>query len=118
MGYFKTSEFILKQKTFFESGKNSDIIFVIENTKIPSYKAILSAHSPVFEAMFSHTDTKEAQENKVNIIDVSADVFKIFLHFIYTGIKPKKYFFELLAAAEKVCSFVLNVSIFVNCSYY
>ncbi len=93
----------MRQLTFLNSGKNSDITIIVENTKILAHKAFLSAHSPVFEAMFSYNDTKEAQKQEIEITDVSNEVFKIFLLFIYTGIKPKTEFFNLLIVAEKVC---------------
>lgn len=78
---------------------------VVEDTEIPVHKAILALYSPVFEAMFSHNDTKEAQEKKVVISDVEADVMRGFLHFVYTGVKPEENFLSpsLLAVADKVC---------------
>ena len=93
----------MQQLTLFESGKNSDVTIVVENTEILAHKTILSTHSPVFEAMFSYNNTKEAQERKIEITDVTNKVFKIFLLFIYTGIKPKNNFKNLLVVAEKVC---------------
>lgn len=54
--------------------------------------------------MFSHDCTKEAQEKKVIIPDVSIDAMKDFLQFIYTGVKPQNDSLspELLTLADKV----------------
>lgn len=53
--------------------------------------------------MFSHEGTTEAQEGVVHITDVSPEVFKDFLAFIYAGLKPKLVrYCSLLAVAEKV----------------
>ena len=54
--------------------------------------------------MLSHHTTKEAQEKKVIIPDVSIDAMKDFLQFIYTGEKPQNdnLSLELLTLADKV----------------
>lgn len=97
-----------------ESGKFSDFTIVVGDSKIPVHKSILSAHSPVFEAMFNHDNTKEAQEHKVEVTDVFPNVMKDFLLFIYTGQKPKKVCFstELLAVANKVNYYSFPIFIF------
>lgn len=100
----KASKFILGQLAILESGKYSDFSIAVGTVKIPVHKAILAAHSPVFEAMFSNKDTKEAKEIKVEIPNVSVVVMEDFLEFIYTGVKPKDDLLTitLLALAEKV----------------
>lgn len=100
-------KFISNQKTLLESGKSSDMSIVVGETKIPVHKLILATHSPVFEAMFSHNDTREAQEQVVNIPDFDVDVMKEFLLYIYTGIKPQndRLTVDLLAVADKVCHY-------------
>ncbi len=87
-----------------DNGKLSDFTIVVNDVKIPVHKAMLSARSPVFEAMFSHDNTKEAQEHKMEVTDVSPIVMKDFLQFIYTGVKPKccRLSIELMALADKV----------------
>ncbi|KAH9389955.1 hypothetical protein TYRP_007504, partial [Tyrophagus putrescentiae] len=104
-GTYNHSEmaFSSNQKALFESGKHSDVTIVVGKTKIPAHKSILCAHSPVFDAMFSNKNTIEAQTSVVNISDVSADVMKDFLLFIYSGIKPKsdRLTVYLLEAANK-----------------
>ncbi len=92
--------------SLFDSGDFSDIDIVVDGTKIPAHKCILSARSPIFKAMFSYNNTKEALEKEVVIPDVSVNVMKEFLRFIYTGVKPKEspYFLELLTIADMVNS--------------
>ena len=90
------------------SGTLSDFIVVVgdkeEQQQIPVHRERLAACSPVFAAMFRHENTKEAQEKKVMIPDVRAEVFKDFLQFVYTGVRPKcgRLTTELLTLADKV----------------
>lgn len=102
--YIKATNFFLSQMALLDNGKLSDFTIVVNDVKIPVHKAMLSARSPVFEAMFSHNNTKEAQEHKMEVTDVSPIVMKDFLQFIYTGVKPKccRLSIELLALADKV----------------
>ncbi|XP_017462897.1 PREDICTED: speckle-type POZ protein-like B, partial [Rhagoletis zephyria] len=98
----RKSKFQSNQKSLLDSGEFSDFTVVIGSTEIPVHKIILSAHSPIFKAMFS-MHTKESQENKVDISDVSVDVMKDFLQFIYTGVAPEddRLSLELLTLADK-----------------
>lgn len=54
--------------------------------------------------MLKH-DTKEAIENRIIIEDISADVFKQLLAFLYTGkvVAIDQNPTDLLVAANKVC---------------
>ncbi|XP_017462529.1 PREDICTED: speckle-type POZ protein-like B, partial [Rhagoletis zephyria] len=98
----RKSKFQSNQKSLLDSGEFSDFTVVIGSTEIPVHKIILSAHSPIFKAMFS-MHTKESQENKVDIPDASVDVMKDFLLFIYTGVTPEgdRLSLELLTLADK-----------------
>ncbi|CAL1273689.1 unnamed protein product [Larinioides sclopetarius] len=86
----------------FEDQKFSDVILSVEGTEFFAHKAILAARSPVFAAMFEH-DMEEKKQNRVEIIDMKADVLRDMLHFIYTGrSKHLKIMPDLLlAAADK-----------------
>lgn len=55
--------------------------------------------------MFQH-EMEERKMNRVEIADISADVFKEMLSFLYTGSAPNLDHMaaELLAAADKVFS--------------
>ncbi|KAG5680727.1 hypothetical protein PVAND_010217 [Polypedilum vanderplanki] len=64
--------------------KFTDCSFKIQNRVLNCHKLILSAASPVFEAMmygsFSHDMT-----NSILITDISYETFELFMNFIYTG---------------------------------
>lgn len=90
-------------QTILESGKFSDMTFVVNGKVLQAHKAVICARSPVFAAMFSN-DCKENKENSVVISDVSIEVFENLLRFMYTNqvkqmeIHAKK----LLLVSEKV----------------
>ena len=67
----------------------SDVTLAMGNEEIKAHKAILSARSPVFRAMFKHDGFKEQQENLVRITDHDPKAVKEMLKFIYTGEAPK-----------------------------
>lgn len=85
------------------SGDNSDVILVVGGKELKAHKAILAAHSPVFKAMFKCA-MKEKSKSRVEIKDLTIDVAKEMLKFIYTGkIGSIDGFAEgLLQAADKV----------------
>lgn len=68
--------------------KTADINFIFDidddvTESVPAHKIMLSAGSPVFEAMF-YGSLKEPGD--VKIVDASPDMFKEFLQFFYMGI--------------------------------
>ena len=68
----------------FESQKFSDVILSANVREFAAHKAILTARSRVFSAMFEH-DMKEKKQNKVEIPDMDHEVLREMLHYIYTG---------------------------------
>lgn len=83
--------------------KFSDVVLCVDSQQFQAHKSILSVRSPVFAAMFSH-DTKELQQNLVEISDMTSKVMNALLNFIYTGgVSPEDLTVELLRAADKVC---------------
>lgn len=101
-----------KMQSLLESGEFSDVTLVVgqpeQNKKeLKVHRFLLSAFSPVFAAMFSHTETKEALEKRVVIEDVSAEAMERLLRYIYIGklefdIKEKeKPLLEFMAAVDK-----------------
>ncbi|GBN83844.1 Speckle-type POZ protein-like A [Araneus ventricosus] len=62
----------------------SDVNLKCGTDSFSAHKNILCARSPVFAAMFT-TEMKETLENKVEISDVSSQVLKTMLTYIYTG---------------------------------
>ena len=90
----------------FKDGKFTDAFIVCQEKELtavfPCHKAILAGRSQVFEAMFS-PNFKEGMENKVEVVDVAADVLEEMLRFIYCGgVKNlKDGAANILVAAEK-----------------
>lgn len=68
----------------FSGKKNSDVVLKIKEDTISAHKAILSARSSVFAAMFEN-DMEEKKTGVVNISDCDVEPFNVFLHYIYTG---------------------------------
>jgi len=67
----------------------SDVKLVCEGETFLCNKYVLSVGTPVFRRMFV-SDTKENQEGLVDIVDVSKDVFRLMLAWIYgEDIAPK-----------------------------
>ena len=62
--------------------KFTDIEFFVGDQVFPAHKAIVAAHSPVFNAMF----TTDMKSNQVKIDDIDPKTFHTFLKFLYTGI--------------------------------
>lgn len=92
------------------SKKFTDVILQVAQggQQFDSHKFLLAARSPVFAAMFETKSTKEAQEGRVIIEDVRAEVIELLLCFLYTGKIDKtktsgseELTVELLAAADK-----------------
>ena len=81
----------------------SDVTLAVGNEEFKAHKAILSARSPVFRAMFKHDGFKEQQENFVQIMDHDPKVVKEMLKFIYTGEVPelKEMVHDLFFIADK-----------------
>ena len=63
--------------------QKTDFVLVFDGKEVPCHKHILAAASPVFEAMVENQH-KEAIECKANI-ELSEEVGRAFVRFIYTG---------------------------------
>ncbi|EFX78801.1 hypothetical protein DAPPUDRAFT_53148 [Daphnia pulex] len=101
---FNDDELIQHLGGLHQTMKFSDVTFTVRGCKFEAHKAILSARSPVFAAMFDH-ETAENLSHQVKINDVDPEVFQELLRFVYTGripaIKMKTLTTGLLAAAGK-----------------
>ena len=81
--------------------KFTDFVFKVENVKIPAHRAILTARSPVFAAMFQH-NMQENRTNETEVTDVTPAAFKALLRFIYTDhCEVGSLAEEILVAANK-----------------
>lgn len=84
-------------------GHNSDVILNAGRHEFRVHKAILAARSPVFASMFQQIVT-EGPIHCIDIPDYSAETFKIFLFYLYTGATESlssENVFSLYRAAEK-----------------
>jgi len=70
-------------ENLFTSQTGSDICFNIQGQEIKAHKTILSARSPVFSAMFN-SDMKEKGLERVDLPEITPDIFNALLRFIYT----------------------------------
>lgn len=90
----------------FHSEKFTDVILAPSDKpeELKAHKAIICASSPVFTAMFEHA-TEERREGRVEIVDVTYDILKEMLRFIYTGEVDnlETHAEELYEAANKYC---------------
>ena len=102
-----TSELIAQFGSLCLNAKFSDVTLctTLDSKEFPAHRLILSIRSTVFAAMFSHEELKESQNKRVEISDVSGDVMKAFLDYIYSGniTKVEQFSVELLELADKVC---------------
>ena len=97
-------------QSLLDNGKSSDVTLLVggghfgEVKEFRAHRLVLTTRSEVFAAMFDHSDTKEAQEGRVEISDVSADVFEQFLRFIYTGKADQleRFGLDLFSLSDKV----------------
>uniref|UniRef100_A0A914W4P9 BTB domain-containing protein n=1 Tax=Plectus sambesii TaxID=2011161 RepID=A0A914W4P9_9BILA len=88
-----------------DSKEHADITLVIGRRTFRCHKAILSARSPVFAAMWGHQENQEVQTGEANLEDVTSEAVSAMLEFIYTDrcseIATRAG--EILAAADKYC---------------
>jgi len=83
------------------SGQLSDLTVKCEGQQFTCHKNILAARSPVFAAMFQH-DMAEQRKNEVTITDLSHQVVKLMLEYMYCGkFQDNTDTPSLLAAADK-----------------
>ena len=95
-------KFTEDMRNIFEAGKFTDVTIVCQKREFACHKAILSARSPVLEAMFSH-NMKEKLDRKVEIQDMDADTCHQMVVFMYSGKVARlgEKAADLLVAAEK-----------------
>ncbi|GFR19453.1 speckle-type POZ protein-like [Trichonephila clavata] len=108
----------------YTEGIFTDVKLCTPTTSFRAHKAILSARSPVFRAMFA-TDMKEKIEKRVYITDLEDDIIHKMLRYVYSnaleGVHWEKAF-KLYPAADKYqimalkrkCSALLKSSLCLN----
>lgn len=70
--------------SLFSNVTHSDVTISVDGKRLNAHKNILAARSTVFSAMLTHNMT-ESITNIITITDISYDVMKEVLRFIYTG---------------------------------
>ena len=70
-------------KSLYEKMEDTNFSLVFNSAEVPCHKQVLSAVSPVFEAMVKN-QYKEGVESKANL-ELSEEVGRAFVKFIYTG---------------------------------
>lgn len=90
--HFKNDESLLF------SEKYSDVVFLVENEKIPAHKAIITSRCEYFATMMS-SGLKESNQNEIQL-SVPLKAFKTILEYIYTGNFVTKTEEETLQAIE------------------
>lgn len=65
----------------------ADIKFLVNGHEFPAHYLIVSGSSPVLATMFQ-SDFEEKQTRIVTIEDTTADIFKLFLNYLYSGDFP------------------------------
>ncbi|KAJ8680814.1 hypothetical protein QAD02_016601 [Eretmocerus hayati] len=70
--------------SLFESGKFSDVTFIVGKQKMQLHKSILSSRSNVLAAMFDN-GFKESNSNEVEIEDHSFEAMKEFFRYVYAA---------------------------------
>jgi speckle-type POZ protein len=66
----------------------ADVHFIVQGKKISAHKAILASASPVMKAMFLDNKFLQGNSQTIEISDVSLEVFKHLLDFVYSGKVP------------------------------
>ena len=65
--------------------KGTDVEFQVGRQTLAAHKFVLAARCPVFRAMFASGMIECSTGAVVNIVDADPDIFRQFLHFLYTG---------------------------------
>ena len=68
--------------------ETADIMLICNWKLFKAHKAVLSARSDVFAALFSHKGTKEDESGEVHIDDCDHEAMEMFLAYIYENAAP------------------------------
>lgn len=105
---------------------NDGLIISRENEEIPVHRAIISAISSYFKALFLNTMPDEKFEKHTVWVDLSTYTIQLLLDFAYTGqcditndnvqdllVAADKY--DILGVVQRCCAFLLNALTPENC---
>ena len=71
-------------KAMMMSGDHSDVTISVKGEEFRQHRCILSARNSFFSSMFK-SNMKESITGIVSIDDCEPDIFRSFIHFVYTG---------------------------------
>lgn len=71
-------------ETLLADKRSSDVTFKVQREKFYLHRSVLGSRTPVFAAMFLH-NMKEKSSGCVVVDDCEADVFRLFIRYVYTG---------------------------------
>ncbi|KAM3296769.1 hypothetical protein ACQJBY_038889 [Aegilops geniculata] len=74
----------------------------LDTPAVPAHRVILASRSPVFRAMLD-SEMEESRSGVIKMYDVSYDVLRAFVHYMYTGeaLLDEQMACDLLVLAEK-----------------
>ena len=85
-----------------QSRSFTDVTFRVGNQEFVAHRFVLSARSPVFEAMFRIEENEVESNDPIVVEDMDPIIFEHMLHFLYTGqLRTSASNSQLKAAAEK-----------------
>jgi hypothetical protein len=104
----------------------ADVYFEVEGKIIPSHRNILICRSEYFRAMLSSksnfkesNDLNHSQKNPIYIKNMSYDVFKELLNYIYTGcVRYKKMPYFILIGLMRAADLVNLIELQQLCLFY
>ncbi|KAH3863990.1 hypothetical protein DPMN_027000 [Dreissena polymorpha] len=71
-------------RELYEKQRHCDVIIAVQGERFPCHRAVLSAASGFFDAMFT-SGMKESNSDVISISDVNSSTFQDILSFIYRG---------------------------------
>jgi len=86
----RNDEFNSNMKAIQEMKNFSDVVLKCSGKDFLCHKAVLSARSDVFKAMFEN-EMKESHDNLIEIVDSNPEIVEILVDHIYTGKVPEVY---------------------------
>lgn len=82
-GVMTTAAYLQNMHELLRDSAFADVVFLLGEERVPAHRAILSARSAHFRAMFS-SGMRESQEEEVRIPSIRPHIFRAMLEYIYT----------------------------------
>ena len=83
--FFSATEKLIDDlENIFDNEEHSDVTVKVKNEDFHLHRCILSGRNPYFNSMFK-TEMEESDTGIVIIDDCESDIFRFFIHYLYTG---------------------------------